>query len=180
MMEMITGNAAENNSGQQLKGLGAFDDDSIGMSPIGGVQDAIGSVGSQVQAGTNNVRVISLPRGKNADDFQGRTPGEVLDDKDVGKQPTEVSTTEEPVPRTAMKTSSERVAEARAKKEMSKKQRSEMVEKGEELTVHSIQKHAADRLCTTKKLVTLPPGITLRDDVMDKTTAFLKNLPDLI
>lgn len=35
------------------------------------------------------------------------------------------------------------------------------------------------RLCTTKSVPTLPDGVTLRDDPMTKTQAFLKSLPKL-
>jgi hypothetical protein len=181
MMEMLTGNAAENNNSPQLKGMGFDDDESIGMGGLtGGVQDAIGSVGSLVQAGINNVRVLNKPRGKNADDPQGRVGD--ADDKEgpSGKAGEGSMMPDEPLHRSAMKTSAERVADAKAKKELAANKGINGVEKGEELTAHAIQKHAADRLCTTKKLVTLPPGITLRDDVMDKTAAFLENAPDLI
>ncbi len=41
------------------------------------------------------------------------------------------------------------------------------------------QKAAADRLCTTKSVPTLPEGVTLRDDPMAKTNAFLTSLPKL-
>jgi hypothetical protein len=35
------------------------------------------------------------------------------------------------------------------------------------------------RMCTTKSVPTLPDGVTLRDDAMAKTNAFLVALPKL-
>lgn len=48
-----------------------------------------------------------------------------------------------------------------------------------DLAIVKAQKHTADRLCTTKSLPTLPDGITLRDDVMKKSKAFLQIQPNL-
>jgi E3 ubiquitin-protein ligase DOA10 len=47
------------------------------------------------------------------------------------------------------------------------------------LAAYKAQKAAADRLCTTQSLPTLPPGVKIRDDVMTKTKAFLTVMPDL-
>jgi hypothetical protein len=41
------------------------------------------------------------------------------------------------------------------------------------------QKASAERLSTTAKPPTLPDGVTLRDDPMTKTVAFLHSNPDL-
>ena len=41
------------------------------------------------------------------------------------------------------------------------------------------QNAMANRLCTIKSVPTLPEGITLRDDVMTKTTAFIEKMPKL-
>lgn len=41
------------------------------------------------------------------------------------------------------------------------------------------QSAMANRLCTIKNIPTLPEGITLRDDVMTKTTAFIEKMPKL-
>lgn len=41
------------------------------------------------------------------------------------------------------------------------------------------QKESADRLCVDKKPPTLPDGVTLRDDPMTKTNAFLNSMPKL-
>ena len=41
------------------------------------------------------------------------------------------------------------------------------------------QKESADRLCVDKKPPTLPDGVTLRDDPMTKTIAFLNSMPKL-
>jgi anaerobic glycerol-3-phosphate dehydrogenase len=47
------------------------------------------------------------------------------------------------------------------------------------LAAFKAQKAAADRLCTTQSLPTLPPGVKIRDDIMTKTKAFLTVMPDL-
>lgn len=41
------------------------------------------------------------------------------------------------------------------------------------------QKASADRMCTTKAVPTLPDGVTLRDDCMTKTIAFIHAIPKL-
>ena len=41
------------------------------------------------------------------------------------------------------------------------------------------QKEAVDRLCVERKSTTLPDGVTLRDDPMTKTNAFLQSVPKL-
>jgi len=41
------------------------------------------------------------------------------------------------------------------------------------------QKATAERLCVDKKVPTLPDGVTLRDDPMTKTVAFLNSMPKL-
>ena len=47
------------------------------------------------------------------------------------------------------------------------------------LAAFKAQKAAAERLCTTQSLPTLPEGVKIRDDVMTKTKAFLTKMPDL-
>lgn len=41
------------------------------------------------------------------------------------------------------------------------------------------QKASAERLCTTKSVPTLPDGVTLRDDSMTRTIAFIQAVPKL-
>jgi len=41
------------------------------------------------------------------------------------------------------------------------------------------QKACAERLSTTAHVISLPPGITLKDDTMTKTKAFLSTMPSL-
>eukprot|EP01039_Chlorochromonas_danica_P008374 gene8374-9229_t len=97
--------------------------------------------------------------------------------------------------RTAVKTlASRRTQEAKRKEEMAirrKKLMDRMMESkssknagGDDsnfgLTAQfKAQKAAADRLSTTAKPPTLPDGVTLRDDPMTKTIAFLSSAPDL-
>ena len=42
------------------------------------------------------------------------------------------------------------------------------------------QKACAERLSTTHAVTTLPPGVTLKDDTMTKTRAFLSTMPSLV
>jgi hypothetical protein len=42
------------------------------------------------------------------------------------------------------------------------------------------QQAALSKLCTFPQIPTLPEGVTLRDDAMAKTNAFLTHMPDLI